>query len=167
MQLEFQVKMLHIHLMSSARTRIHGGPRLRKVNLEMGCWGGTQEDWQVTRWGQIQGAALGEDTAIFKFLKVISQLPRGSGTNALAGFPETNRKNTRCLASQAFVKRKMLPKITAVQKRWPVPPSASTYMTERWPGKSKRAISLQICQVWLFFQAPWILCAWLWIPSVT
>ena len=40
MQLEFQVKMLHIHLMNSARTWIHGGSRLHKMNLEMGCWGG-------------------------------------------------------------------------------------------------------------------------------
>lgn len=40
MQLKFQVKMLHIHLMNSAMTWIRGGSRLCKVNLEMGCGGG-------------------------------------------------------------------------------------------------------------------------------
>lgn len=40
MQPDFPVRMLQMHLTSLARTHIHGGSRLRKINLEMGCWGG-------------------------------------------------------------------------------------------------------------------------------
>ena len=60
--------------------------------------------------------ALGTETAILRFLKVISQLPSESGTNVTSRISRPIGRVPGCLASQAFVKWKMLPKIIAVQE---------------------------------------------------